>query len=269
MGENHQRRFCTFSSRGRVLHRYCGTSSKWRPPEPLSDHVPSFSGTHFGRNSVPAGEGGDRRSSRSPASLFVAGVCDTQALGLFENDSQHEANQSSFGQVPFSDGSSVNHPSFFESGRRRGLPGSSRRLLSYSYPSTFSGSSGVCLSGQVLPVQGSSLWAAPRSSDFHENRFDGHGASSKTGSSSFRLFGRLALGREVGGSAVGSFTDSGQHDSRSRVSHQLGEIRVRPDSHSVLSRSSTRYSSAACSSQSRQSRDDCRDCSISQTARVV
>ena len=114
-----------------------------------------------------------------------------------------------------------------------------------------------------LPVQGTSLWVAPRSSNFHENRVDGHGASTKTGSSSFRLFGRLALGRVVGGSAVGSFTDSDQHDSRSRFSFLLGEIGVRPDSYSVLSRGSACFSSAVCSSQSHQSRDDCRDCSVS------
>ena len=99
--------------------RYCGTSSSWRPPEPLSDHVPSFSGTLFGRISVPARGGGDRRTSRSPASLFVAGVCDTQALGLLAIDSLFEANQSSFGKVSFPDGSSDIHPSCFESGRRR------------------------------------------------------------------------------------------------------------------------------------------------------
>ena len=121
--------FYTFGSRGRVLLRFCGTSSIWRPPEPLSDHVP-LSGSLFGRNSVPAGEGGDRRNSRSPPSLFFAGVCGTQVFGLFENDSL-EVNQSLFGQVPFSDGSSINLPSFFESGRRRSLPGSSRRLLSF------------------------------------------------------------------------------------------------------------------------------------------
>ena len=77
-----------------------------------------------------AGEGGDRRNSRSPPSLFFAGVCGTQVFGLFENDSL-EVNLSLFGQVPFSDGSSTNLPSFFESGRRRSLPGSSRRLLSF------------------------------------------------------------------------------------------------------------------------------------------
>ena len=38
VGENHLRRLFTFGSRGRVLLRFCGTSSIWRPPEPLSDH---------------------------------------------------------------------------------------------------------------------------------------------------------------------------------------------------------------------------------------
>ena len=71
------------------------------------------------RISVPARGGGDRRTSRSPASLFVAGVCDTQALGLLAIDSLLEANQSSFGKVSFPDGSSDIHPSCFESGRRR------------------------------------------------------------------------------------------------------------------------------------------------------
>ena len=158
--------FYTFGSRGRVLLRFCGTSSIWRPPEPLSDHVP-LSGSLFGRNSVPAGEGGDRRNSRSPPSLFFAGVCGTQVFGLFENDSL-EVNQSLFGQVPFSDGSSINLPSFFESGRRRSLPGSSRRLLSFLSIHVL-GIVWGCLSGQVLPVQGSSLWAAPRSSVFTRN----------------------------------------------------------------------------------------------------
>ena len=46
VGENHLRRLFTFGSRGRVLLRFCGTSSIWRPPEPLSDHVPSFQ-VHF------------------------------------------------------------------------------------------------------------------------------------------------------------------------------------------------------------------------------
>ena len=79
-----------------------------------------------------------------------------------------EVNQSLFGQVPFSDGSSINLPSFFESGRRRSLPGSSRRLLSFLSIHVL-GIVWGCLSGQVLPVQGSSLWAAPRSSVFTRN----------------------------------------------------------------------------------------------------
>ena len=107
-----------------------------------------------------------------------------------------------------------------------------------SYPSTFSGSSGVVFRDKfyrfkALPF---GLRPAPR---FSREIFDGHGASSKTGSSSFRFFGRLSLGREVGGSAVGFFAGSVQHDSRSLVSHRLGDFRIRPDSHSVFSRSST------------------------------
>ena len=265
MGEDHQRRFCSVGGARRVLHRYCGTSAEWRPPEPLSDHVPSFSESHFLRNRVSVRKGGNRRSRRSPVSLFVAGVRDSQALGFFKNDSQHEADQPSSGKGSFPNGSSGNHPSVVESSRRRGFFGSSRRLFSYTDTSAVAGPSGVCLPGQILPIQSAPVRVAPCSSDFHEGRGVGHGVFEKTGPSSFRLSGRLAVGRKVGGSVVGSCADSDQHDSRSWISHKLGEIGVRPDSHAVLPRCSAGHSSSAGSSQSRQGRDDSQDGSFSES----
>ena len=184
MGEDHQRRVCSVGGARRVLHRYCGTSSEWRPPEPLSDHVPSFQG-HIS----------------------------SEIVSLLEKGAIEEVDD---------------HPC-------------------------------LCLSPVfVIPKRSGSLRMI-----LNMKRINLH-----LGKVHFRMdhlvSGRLAFGRKVGGSAVGSCADSDQHDSRSRISHKLGEIGVRPDSHAVLPRCSAGHSSSAGSSQSRQGRDDSQDGSFSE-----
>ena len=58
---------------GRVLLRYCGTSSKWRPPEPLSDHVPSFQ-EHFSAEIVSLLEKGAIEEVRDHPRLCLSPV---------------------------------------------------------------------------------------------------------------------------------------------------------------------------------------------------